>query len=148
MRPRVHSREVEEQLAEALPILGGAALKQALAGLHELLAACPNPTHQKFMIWLWTGGFDRFGSVSFGQEGAGLRVWLPDDGGDLAVAVGRTEIRVDIDPILTTRSRYAVAASAIEHDARAAAANLLGHVEKKEAKRQRKQTQELRKGGP
>jgi len=137
MRPRVHSREIEEQLAEALPILGAAALQQALTGLHALLAACPNPVHQKFMIWLWTGGHARFGSVSFGQDGPGLRVWLPDDG-DLALAVGGTELRVDIDPIAATRGKYVVAAATIEHDARAAAANLLGHLEKLETKRQRR----------
>ena len=35
-----YDREVEEQLAEALPVLGQAALKETLAGLRELLAGC------------------------------------------------------------------------------------------------------------
>ena len=40
-----YQRDVAEQLAEALPLLGLAALKRALVGLHRLLESCPNPPH-------------------------------------------------------------------------------------------------------
>lgn len=49
-----YERDVEEQLADALPALTQAALKLTIQGLHGLLTSCPNPTHEKMMVWLWT----------------------------------------------------------------------------------------------
>lgn len=128
-----YERDVEEQLAEALPVLGQATLKQDLAGLHRLLESCPTPVHQKFLIWLWTEAPDRFDAVSLGQQDPGLRIWLPSDDGDLAVATGQAEQRVDIDPVTTVTRRHSSTSTVIEIDPRAAAANLLSQLERTHA---------------
>lgn len=141
-----YDREVEEQLAEALPVLGQAVLKRALADLHRLLESCPNAAHQKFLIWLWTEARGRFDAVSLGQQGPGLRIWLPEDDGDLAVAVEETEIRVDIDPVTSVRGRYAVTTAMIKGSPRTAAATVLNQLERNHAKEHRRREYESRRG--
>ncbi len=139
-----YQREVEEQLAEALPVRGQAALKSALAGLHELLALCRNPTHQKSLLWLWTEGYQRFGSVMFGMKGSGTRVWLPRDGADLALAVGETTLQVNIDPVSEAKGRHTVTSPKIEANPRSVAASLVSQLERDHAKAERRRDYELR----
>lgn len=141
-----YDREVKEQLAEALPVLGQAVLKGALAGLHELLGGCANPARQKFLLWLWTEGYDRFGSVTFGTEGSGMRIWLPNDSGGLAVAVEETEVRVDIDPVRVVRGRQAGSSASIESNPWAIAATILTRLERDRAKADRRRDYESQRG--
>ena len=91
-------KDVEEQLAEALPVLNEAALRQTLTGLRTLLGSFHNTTHQKYLVWLWALGHEQFGQVTLGPEGPALRVCLPDDGADLVLAVDRIEIEVRFAP--------------------------------------------------
>ena len=130
--------DVWEQLAEALPLLGQATLKQALVGLHKLLARCPNPTHQKLMIWLWTLGYERFGPVSLESDGTGFRLWFPDDGADFVVAAGDVEVSVRVDPVKGRRGELTATSKQIEAQPRSAAHGILDHLAKRVAKQQRK----------
>ncbi len=136
-----YQRDVQEQLAEALPVLGHAALREAVSGLHELLALCPNPTHQKFLLWIWTEGYERFGSITFGMEGPGLRVWLPKNGADLALASGETVLQVDIDPVSKVGGRHTVTSPKIESNPRSVAASLLSQLERDSARAGRRRDQ-------
>ena len=136
-----YDRDVGEQLAEALPVLGQAALKHATDGIRSLLAACPNPTHQKLMIWLWTLGYEQFGPVSLASKGAGFRLWFPDGGADFVVAVGDVEVPVWVDPVKDRQGELTVTGQRIEAQPRSAADGILDHLAKRVAKEQRKADQ-------
>jgi hypothetical protein len=133
-----YDREVGEQLAEALPVLGQAALRHATEGIRSLLAACPNPTHQKLMIWLWAVGYERFGPVSLASKGAGFRFWFTDGGADFVVAVGDVEVPVWMDPVKVRRGEMTVNSKQIEAQPRSTASALLDHLAKLVAKEHRK----------
>jgi hypothetical protein len=131
-------RDVQEQLADALPVLGEAALKQALVGLHRLLDASRAPSHQKLLLWLWVLGYERFGQVTFGEAGPSLRIWLPPEGPDVMLALDQTFVPVHIDPVSDRRGGYVIMTAGIEKDPRSVASSLLGHLAKTHAKNQQK----------
>lgn len=133
----IRLREVEEQLAEALPVLGRATLNHALVGLNELLSGVAAPPIQHLLIWLWTESHGAFGQVSVGPEGAGLRIWLPSDGFDIRLAYEATALAVAIDPIVVGDGTYAITTAAMRANPRECAFNLLKYFEKRCVKSRR-----------
>ena len=129
MRPRVHSREVEEPLAEALPVLGQAALRHAATNLYRFIAACANPAYHMLLIWLWVEDYERFGLPACDPAARRFRISFPDEGPDLVLATEGVAIEVDLDPPTSTRGRHAVTTAATRANARALANQFLGEME-------------------
>ena len=132
------SRHLDEQLAEALPVLGEAAMKHAVVGLPDLLAVCRSPVVQKLLLWVWVGGWERFGQAAFGQDTAGLRIRLPERGPDFVLVLGDLELPVYVDPLTDRTGGHTVRSSSIHTDPRKAASTLLNHLAKLHAKEQRR----------
>jgi len=124
-------RDVNEQLAEALPALGEAALKHAVDGLAALLKSVPNPAHQKLLIWLWTLGHEQFGAVSQTNDQTGLLIRLPDDGPDILVRSAGTEIAIRIDPVKSAAGGLAFTTRQIDLRPRAIANEILSQLERR-----------------
>ncbi|NLG43085.1 MAG: hypothetical protein GX547_07560 [Phycisphaerae bacterium] len=141
-----YSREFEEQMAEALPILGAAALEQSLMGVHKVLFKLPDISEKKLALWIWTEGHARFGTVTRGRRGCGLRIWVPARGHELMVATGRTELAVSVGSCpAREKGRYIVSTNAIESSARTAAVAVLTELAKLEKRRLRR-TRRLGRG--
>lgn len=124
-------RDVNEQLAEALPALGEAAIKHAVDGLSALLKSVANPAHQKLLIWLWTLGHKQFGAVSQTKDQTGLLICLPDDGPDILVRSAGTEIAIRIDPVKSAAGGVAFTTRQIDLRPRAVAGEILSQLERR-----------------
>ena len=133
-----HGRDVDEQLAEALPVLGEAALKHAVTGLPDLLTVCRSPVLQKLLLWVWVCGWDRFGHVAFGRDSPGLRIRLPEEGPDFVLALGDLELAVYVNPLTDHVAGYTVKSRSIHADPRRVASGLLDHLAKRHAQEQRR----------
>ena len=131
-------RDMDEQLAEALPVLGEAALRHAVAGLPDLLTVCRSPVLQKLLLWVWVRGWDRFGHVAFGQAGPGLRIGFPEEGPDFVLAVADVELAVYVDPLTDRRGGYTVQSESIHAGPRHVALGLVDHLAKMHGKEQRR----------
>lgn len=127
MASPVHAREVEEQLAEALPVLGQAALRQALGELQQMLSLCANPTYQMLLIWLWVEGYEQCGSLGPLHPG-GFEITFPDGGADLVLKAQGVAIEIDLDPPVFPMGRHVATSAAIRANPRGLARQLIGEL--------------------
>ena len=133
-----YTRDVQEQLAEALSMLDQAAMKHTLASLNRLFSACPKPSHQKFLVWLWVLGHARYGQVTLDQEGSGLRLCCPGTAASLTLSVEKVEVAVHVDPMIRPQGGLSLTGEQIDARPRLMAERILDQLDKRRAKEERK----------